>query len=435
MVRAMDAGARLTGRPERRSVASAAAVALARVDPSLANGRGFSLAFWDGSRLPAHDGAAPTVTVRRPRALAYLLRSPGQLGLSRAYVMGDADVADDELEPLLAQASSYAGIRIRPAAALAAAAAAPRLARHALRRAPAPPEEARLRGPLHSLRRDRDAIAHHYDISNEFYGLLLGPTLVYSCAYFEHADDSLEVAQERKLDRVCRKLGLASGHRLLDVGCGWGSLALHAAARYGARVVGITLSEPQAQLARRRAQERGLAERCEFRVADYRELADVQFDRIASIGMIEHVPRAQLGEYAARLRRLLRPGGLLLNQGIVQVGATPWNQGPFISRYVFPDGELETIGALAGALERSDFEVRDVESLREHYPLTLRRWIANLDAHRDAVRREVGAGRERVWRLYMTGSILAFQESRLAVHQVLAAAKGAPHGLPLARRS
>jgi cyclopropane-fatty-acyl-phospholipid synthase len=435
MVRAMDAGARLTGRPERRSVASAAAAALARVDPSLANGRGFSIAFWDGSELPAHDADAPTVTVRRPRALAYLLRRPGQLGLSRAYVAGDADVADAELEPLLAQASRYADIRIRPTAAFAAAAASPRLARHALRRAPVPPEEARLRGPLHSLRRDRDAIAHHYDISNEFYALLLGPSLVYSCAYFEHPDDSLEAAQERKVETVCRKLGLESGHRLLDVGCGWGSLALHAAAHYGARVVGITLSEPQAQLARRRAREQGLEQRCEFRVADYRELSDASFDRVTSIGMIEHVSRAQLGEYAVRLRRLLRPGGLLLNQGIVQVGATPWDQGAFISRYVFPDGELETLGAFAAALERAGFEVRDVESLREHYPLTLRRWIGNLNAHRDAVRREVGAGRERVWRLYMTGSIIAFQESRLAVHQVLAAAKGAPHGLPLARRS
>jgi cyclopropane-fatty-acyl-phospholipid synthase len=303
----------------------------------------------------------------------------------------------------------------------------------AIRAAVAPATEARPRGRLHSLARDRQAVRHHYDVSNAFYRLLLGPSLVYSCAYFATPDDDLETAQERKLELICRKLRLAPGERLLDIGCGWGSLIMHAARHHGVRAVGITLSEPQAELARDRIRDAGLGDRCEIRVADYREIDDGPYDKLASVGMYEHVGSAQLDVYGARIAGLLRPGGLALNHGISRLHSAPPGGKTFIGRFVFPDGELPPVANVIAALQHAGLETRDVESLREHYELTLRRWLANLDESRDRAIAEIGPERERIWRLYLTASASGFRDADITVYQLLAARRGQPHGLPLER--
>ena len=291
----------------------------------------------------------------------------------------------------------------------------------------------RLRGRLHSLRRDRQAIQHHYDVSNRFYRLVLGPTMVYSCAYFESEDEPLDSAQTRKLDVVCRKLNLQPNERLLDVGSGWGSLVIHAATHYGVRAVGVTISPAQADLARARVREAGLSDQVEIRLADYRDTSDGPYDKIASVGMVEHVGTAQLPAYFAHLRGLLRAGGLLLNHGIVRPREQPRNDKTFAWRFVFPDGELQTLSRVLTEMEKAGFEPRDTESLREHYALTLRRWYANQCEHQEEATREAGSERDRIWRLHNIGAALSFERGELSVHQVLAVAPGAAHGLPLAR--
>lgn len=275
-------------------------------------------------------------------------------------------------------------------------------------------------GRLHSRNRDAAAISHHYDVGNRFYALVLGPTLVYSCAVWENPDTGLDAAQEAKLDLVCRKLGLQRGTRVLDVGCGWGSFALHAARRYGADVVGVTLSAEQADLARSRVEQAGLSDRVEIRVQDYRDVSDGPYDAISSIGMSEHVGHEQIGHYVSRLYGLLRPGGRLLNHAI------SWNAGPtrpdpnsFIPRYVFPDGEMLSLTAMIGALEEGGLEVLDVEALRQHYALTLRAWVRNLETHWDEAVEASSLGRARVWRLYMAASALGFEAGITGVNQVL----------------
>jgi cyclopropane-fatty-acyl-phospholipid synthase len=275
-------------------------------------------------------------------------------------------------------------------------------------------------------------VRHHYDVSNDFYRLVLGPSMVYSCAYFGE-ETGLDEAQERKLDLICRKLDLRPDEHLLDIGCGWGSLVLHAVTRYGVRATGVTLSEPQAALARRRAAELGVADRVEIRVADYRELAGRHFDKIASVGMYEHVGHAELATYVRTVSELLRPGGLLLNHGIARLFSPPPDGPTFINRYIFPDGELHPVADLMALMMARGLEVRDVESLREHYGLTLRAWIQNLREHRAAATAVVGAERVRTWDLYMLGSALAFEDGDITVYQVLATREGAPHGLPLDR--
>jgi len=408
---------------------------VARIDRRAPGVRDFGLRFWDGSEVPPPPGAPRgfTLVVRSPSAIAYALRQPNELGLGRAWVTGALDVEGD-LERGLALRDRFHGLKLSAADRAAALRAAVRVGAVHLRGPTVPKSEARVGGARRrSLRRDRVAVRHHYDVSNAFYRMLLGPTMVYSCAYFGSPDDTLEEAQEHKLEVICRKLRLRAGERLLDVGCGWGSLVLHAAREHGARAVGVTLSEPQAALARERIRDAGLADRCEIRVADYREVDDGPYDKVASVGMYEHVGRARLGEYVGRVKRLLRPGGLFLNHGIVRVKPRPWDKHSFIARYVFPDGELHPVGAVVDAMERAGLEIRDDESLREHYTLTLRRWLANLAANRDAAVAEAGEERERIWRLYMTGSALAFEAGDISVHQVLAAKPGAPHELPLAR--
>jgi cyclopropane-fatty-acyl-phospholipid synthase len=390
--------------------------------------------FWDDSCYVARDDPdAPVVLIRDERAIAHFLRAPNQLGLGRAWVSGSLDV-DGDLERVLGLRHRVSGLSLGPLDRARLAAAALRVAGpRALRRPPIPECEAEPAGRLHSLRRDRASVRHHYDVSNRFYSMLLGPSLVYSCAYFAGADDSLERAQEHKLELICRKLRLQPGERLLDIGCGWGSLVMHAAAHHGVDALGVTLSEPQAELARRRIEDAGLADRAEVRVLDYRELDERPFDKIASVGMYEHVGRAHLDTYVGAVHRLLRPGGLFLNHGITRIDTLPPRGPTFIGRYVFPDGELHPVTDIIGALEAGGFEIRDVESLREHYALTLRRWLANLAASRQAAIAEIGDERERVWRLYMLGSAQGFEGGEIGIYQTLAARNGAAHSLPLDR--
>ncbi|MFI0907353.1 class I SAM-dependent methyltransferase [Streptomyces sioyaensis] len=408
---------------------------------------------WD--RSESGPPGAPTLVIRHRRALRRMLFRPGELGLARAWVAGDLDIEGD----LYAALDLLAGlIWERPGspgpqrAAVLRALARPEIraaARQLLTLAgapvpPAPPAEEvrRRRGPLHTLRRDKEAISHHYDVGNDFYALVLGPSMVYSCAYWGTADQgvaTLEDAQRGKLDLICRKLGLQEGMRLLDVGCGWGSMVLHAAREYGVRAVGITLSEEQATFARKRVAEAGLADRIEIRVQDYREVHDEPFDAISSVGMAEHVGRTQYAEYAGALYSLLKPGGRLLNHQIARrpvADEDAYHVDEFIDRYVFPDGELAPLGRTVGQLEEAGFEVRDVEAIREHYGLTLRQWVANLEEHWDRAVRLTSVGRARVWRLYMAACALSFERNRLGVNQVLAVRtpEGGASGVPLRAR-
>lgn len=380
---------------------------------------------WDGSEAGPPD--APLVLFRSRRALRRILWSPGQLGLSRAYVSGDIDAPGDIFETFAALNSIAKFAEGAPARSLKVREVL-KLVRTAVRLGalgpnPAPPpEEANVgrHGRRHSKKRDAAAISHHYDVGNHFYALVLGPSLVYSCAVWENEQTGLDAAQEAKLDLVCRKLGLQPGMRVLDVGCGWGSFALHAAQRYGVDVVGVTLSAEQAALASKRVAEAGLTDRVEIRIQDYRDVNDGPFDAISSIGMSEHVGSEQMPRYTSQLRDLLRPGGRLLNHAI------SWNAGPtdpdpdsFIPRYVFPDGEMLSLGEMVTALETARLEVLDVEALRRHYALTLRAWVRNLEDHWDEAVEAGGAGRARVWRLYMAASALGFEDGTTGVNQIL----------------
>jgi cyclopropane-fatty-acyl-phospholipid synthase len=378
---------------------------------------------WDGSEIPGRPGS-PTLVVRSPRALRRILYARDELGLARAYVSGELDLEGDLFQLLQLPDQLPA----RPTLHLDPAAVRPLirdLVRTGVLGRPVPPpaEESRLRGLRHSLRRDSAAISHHYDVGNAFYELLLGPTMVYSCAYFATPATSLDDAQRAKLDLVCRKLALRPGMRLLDVGCGWGSLVLHAAATYGVQAVGVTISPEQADFARRRVAKAGLADQVEIRLQDYREVSDGPYDAVASIGMAEHVGRAQLPVYARALHALLPPGGRLLNHAIARgpdAGPDSGGSRSFLSRYVFPDGELQPLADHVGFLERAGFEVRDVEGLRAHYALTCRAWAARLETGWEEALRVVSPARARVWRLYLSGAALAFEQRRVGVNQIVA---------------
>jgi len=394
----------------------------------------FRIRFWDGSAI-GPTGAPATIVVRTPRALRRVATAPGELGLGRAYVSGEIDL-EGELQSVLAIGDRRPEFRLGPAGWARAARTA--IAAGALHSwfLPPPPEEARLRGRRHTRERDAAAISHHYDISNDFYRLVLGPTMTYSCAYFASPESSLEDAQTDKHGLICRKLRLQDGERMLDVGCGWGTLAIHAASRHGVSVVGVTLSQKQAELAAKRAAEAGVGDRVEIRVQDERDVDDGPFDAIASVGMFEHVGAERLAEYFGHLYSLLRPQGRLLNHGISRPPGkrTRFVRRGFIDRYVFPDGELHEVGAVASVMQRAGFEVRDLESLREHYALTLRRWVANLEANQTEAVALVGEGRYRVWRLYMAAAARNFDRGRTQVHQILAIrSDGGRSGLPLRR--
>ncbi|HEY7637687.1 MAG TPA: cyclopropane-fatty-acyl-phospholipid synthase family protein [Gemmatimonadales bacterium] len=365
--------------------------------------------------MPATNGGGPTITVRSARGVAQVLHAPGQLGLSRAYVAGELEVSDldalvdvaDAWHPPVLSARSRA--RLMLAAARAGGAGGT---------GPTPASELRPHGVLHSRGRDAQAVRHHYDVSNEFFALFLDRSMTYSCAFFSRSlhPGSLEAAQEAKLELTCQKLALAPGQRLLDVGCGWGALALHAATRHGVRVMGITLSEPQAALARERVRLAGLADRVEIRVQDYRDLAGEQFDAIASIGMVEHVGAKRIDLYAGRLAGLLRPGGRLLNHGIARLyDGDTW---VFTRRYVFPDGDPLPLSRVQRALEGAGFVTEHVEGFRRDYVETLRHWIRRLDRHRADAVRLAGEERVRVWRLYLRGARKSFESEFTSVYQV-----------------
>jgi cyclopropane-fatty-acyl-phospholipid synthase len=384
---------------------------LARAIPS----RPFSVELWDGSSVPSTNGGGPTFHVRSPDAFAHAVRAPGQLGLGRAYVSGalDIDDLDAVLEVLDGWEPPPLDRREQARLALAAARAS------GVRRPPRPPKaELRPRGKRHSLERDARAVRHHYDVSNDFFALWLDKTMTYSCAIFSRGAKTLEEAQEAKLELVCTKLALEPGQRVLDVGCGWGSFALHAAERHGVSVVGITLSEPQAALARERAAERGLADRVDIRVADYRELADEPFDAVASIGMVEHVGASQIDVYARRLARLVKPGGRVLNHGIARLRVGDPEAGPFSERYVFPDGAPLHLSRIQLALERGGLETHHVEDFRHDYAETLRHWAKNVDDNLDEAIRLAGPERIRVWRLYLRAARRGFESGFTSIYQV-----------------
>ena len=372
------------------------------------------------------------VVLRSPEALRRIVTAPGELGFARAYVAGDLDIEGDVYEALELLERRRGLSRLLPELLPVVR----DRGIDALRPLPPPPEEARLRGRRHSKARDAAAIAHHYDVSNGFYRLVLGPSLTYSCAVFADPAATLEEAQEAKHELVARKLGLGEGMRLLDVGCGWGSMLVHAAERHGVSGVGITNSRRQAELARERVRAAGLGDRIEIHLADYRDVSDGPYDAVSSIGMVEHVGHAQLELYLARLHALLRPEGRLLIQGI---GRPPRRRRllprrTFVNRYVFPDGDLQEVGTVVSRMQAAGLELRHVESLREHYALTLRHWVGNLESSWDEAVAEVGIARARIWRLYMAGSALGFEAGRLQVHQLLAVRsdRGAS-GMPVRR--
>ena len=386
---------------------------------------------YDGSRAGPEDSAT-TVIIRSPDALRRIVTSPGELGVARAYVAGDIDVRG-EIWGLMDLRDTVSEVRFSPGAVRRFVAELGGWRQ--VHRVDPPPEESHLHGRRHSKARDAAAISHHYDVSNAFYRMVLGPSLTYSCAVFTSPDDTLEQAQANKYELISRKLGLAPGMRLLDVGCGWGGMVMHAAEHHGVRAVGVTISARQAELAEKRAGEAGLSDQVEIRLQDYRDIADGPYDAISSIGMFEHVGEARLSEYFERLKGLLRPGGRLLNHGIARRAGERARlpRRSFANRYVFPDGELHEVGRVISVMQGAGFEVRHDESLREHYGLTLRRWVANLEANWDAAVEEAGEGRARVWRLYMAGAAVNFERGGNQLQQVLAVPDGGDgsSGIPL----
>jgi cyclopropane-fatty-acyl-phospholipid synthase len=380
--------------------------------------RPFAIRFWDGTVVPATEDGAPIFQLHSPQALAHVLRAPGELGLGRAYVAGLVDV--DDIDKALRIVDTFEAPALSPAQMARLGLAVLRAC--GLVRPPRPPaSELKLTGERHTIGRDRRAVRYHYDAGNEFFALFLDPSMTYSCAYFQDGATTLEEAQEAKLALVCRKLGITDGDRVLDVGCGWGSFAIHAAKHHGAHVLGVTLSERQVELGRERASEAGVSERVELRVADYRELAGAQFDAISSIGMVEHVGEERIDQYMQTLSGLLVPGGCLLNHGIAKLmDFDTRDEGAFSERFVFPDGVPLPLSRIELALERAGLVTRHVEGLPGDYAETLRYWIASFEEHYDEAVRLAGTERARVWRLYLRAARQGFQTGWASVYQVLA---------------
>ncbi|HEY8083384.1 MAG TPA: cyclopropane-fatty-acyl-phospholipid synthase family protein [Solirubrobacterales bacterium] len=378
--------------------------------------RPFTVEFWDGTRLPASNGGGPTFFVRSPRAAAHALLAPGQLGLGRAYVSGDIEVND--VDAVIELLDSWKPPPLESRDKLHLLLGAVRAA--GLTRPPRrPASELQPSNRRHTKERDAEAVRHHYDVSNEFFSLFLDDSMTYSCAIFSRGAKTLEEAQEEKLETVCRKLALKEGDRVLDVGCGWGAFPLWAATRHGAHVVGITLSPPQAERARQRAEAAGVADRVEVRVMDYRDLAGERFDAIASIGMVEHVGAEQIDVYARTLAGLLDSGGRLLNHGIARLRHTDPDAGPFSERYVFPDADPLHLPRVLLALERAGFVTRHVEEFGADYAETLRHWARRLDENLDDATRLAGPERVRVWRLYLRAARNGFESGFTSIYQAL----------------
>jgi cyclopropane-fatty-acyl-phospholipid synthase len=377
--------------------------------------RPFSLDFWDGTALSSTTGDGPMFHFRSPDALAHALRAPGQLGIGRAYVSGQLEVDDMDkaIELLDAWQPPPLDRGARARLALAALRAA------GIRRPPPVPRaELRPSGRRHSRERDARAVRHHYDLPAEFFALFLDDSMTYSCGLFSRGARTLEEAQEAKLELVCEKLGLREGERVLDIGCGWGSFAIHAARSRGVRVLGITLSEPQAALARRRVAERGLDDRVEIRVADYRQLDEEPFDAVVSIGMVEHVGASQIDRYARTIARVLRPGGRVLNHGIARLRHGDPEAGPFSERYVFPDAAPLHLSRVLLALERAGLVTDHVEGFAEDYATTLTHWLNRFEDRLDEAVRLAGPERVRVWRLYLRAARRGFRTGFTSVYQV-----------------
>jgi cyclopropane-fatty-acyl-phospholipid synthase len=378
--------------------------------------RPFTVEFWDGSAVPPTNGdAGPTFRVRSPQAIVHALRAPGQLGLGRAYVAGDIEV--DDIDAVMALLEGWKPPPIDRGTQARLVLAAVRAA--GLTRPPRRPESELVpRGKRHSKDRDARSVRHHYDVSNDFFALFLDESMTYSCALFRDGAPTLEEAQVAKHEMVCRKLGLERGQRVLDVGCGWGAFALHAAREHGVHVTGITLSEPQARLAREHAAAAGVGDQVEIRVMDYRDVPTSEaYDAVASIGMVEHVGEVQIDDYARHLARVLRPGGRLLNHGIARLRHSDPEAGPFSERYVFPDAAPLHLSRSTLALERAGFEVDHVEGFRNDYAQTLTHWIDRLDANLDEARRLAGDERVRVWRLYLRAARNGFRTGFTSIYQ------------------
>lgn len=424
------------------------ATAIALLDRLFPPPRPFTIRLWDGTELPGK--AAACLVLNHSAALRRMIAPPVELSLSEAYIYGDFDIEGD----IFAIFPAMDGVNGR-SFSFSDVITLTRLFRMLPRGGPKRPSgrgPARLRGQLHSRKRDKAAVQYHYDVGNDFYGLWLDRHRQYSCAYFDNGTEAIDAAQEQKLDYICRKLQLKPGERLLDIGCGWGGLVVYAAQNFGVRVLGVTLSEEQASYANSQIARVGLSDRASVKLRDYRDVGTEAFDKIVSIGMVEHVGRKQLPEYFAQAYRHLKPGGVFLNHGIsrrapwlhrmnmeVELCCSPemrperasmWRKfvdkrilgaGSFVWRYVFPDGELIPVSELNIIAEQAGFEVRDVENLREHYALTLRQWVHRLETHQHEAVELAGEEIYRIWRLYMAASAFGFESGRININQSLLA--------------
>ncbi len=420
--------------------------------------RNFAVRLWDQGELPASRQPAFTMVLNHPGALRRMFSLPFELSLGEAFIYGDFDIEGD-FYGLFGLVDALAGRNFTPAEVAALVKDIQRLPKsgptRAITRKPAD-----LQGKLHSRERDRDAIRFHYDVGNEFYALWLDHQMQYSCGYFPTGLEDLDTAQTRKIEHICRKLRFKPGERLLDIGCGWGGLARAAAQNYGVNVLGVTLSECQAEYAVAQAARLGLSDRVRIELRDYRDLENESFDKITSIGMFEHVGRSHLPEYFSQAYRLLKPGGLFLNHGISRRGLpadlallkgldsqarTPtigqsyfeskvFGLGSFSQHYIFPDGELVPVSEANLIAEAAGFEVRDVENLREHYSLTLRNWVRRFEERHTEAALLVGDAVFRTWRLYMGFFAVTFESGQVSVNQsLLAKPANGKSGLPMSR--